>query len=149
MQILYTVVVSDTLVGSFLDVLFLSLAVILSELHEKTRRKDWVTEKVHRGFAWGISLFLTVRSPFHAFLLLSSSTPSPFSNNALAEWPLDTYIALSGILCDDIMNKRKYENMKIWKSLIQCYTLFFISNTFVNSPLVLLSFFLNWVSNFT
>ena len=34
------IVVSDTLVGSFLDVLFLSLAVILSELHGKTRRKD-------------------------------------------------------------------------------------------------------------
>ena len=31
---------SDTLVGSFLDVLFLLLAGILSELHEKPRRKD-------------------------------------------------------------------------------------------------------------
>ena len=41
----YYIVVSDSLVGSFLDVLFLSLAVILSELHGKTRRKDWVTEK--------------------------------------------------------------------------------------------------------
>ena len=30
---------------SFLDVLFLLVAVILSELHEKPRRKDWVTEK--------------------------------------------------------------------------------------------------------
>ena len=45
-QILYTVVVSGTMVGSFLDVLFLSFAVIISELHEKTRRKDWVTEKI-------------------------------------------------------------------------------------------------------
>ena len=44
-QILCTVVVSDTVVGTFLDVLFLSLAVILSELYEKTRRKDWATEK--------------------------------------------------------------------------------------------------------
>ena len=41
----YYIVISDTLVGSFLDVLFLLLAVILSELHEKPRRKDWVTEK--------------------------------------------------------------------------------------------------------
>ena len=37
--------VSDTLVGYFLDVLFFLLAGILSELHEKTRSKDWVTEK--------------------------------------------------------------------------------------------------------
>ena len=41
----YYIVISDTLVGSFLDMLFLLLAVILSELHEKPRRKDWVTEK--------------------------------------------------------------------------------------------------------
>ena len=39
------IVISDTLVGSFLDVLFLLLAVILSERHEKPTRKDWVTEK--------------------------------------------------------------------------------------------------------
>ena len=37
---------SDTLVGFFLDVLFLLVAVILSGLHEKPRsNKDWVTEK--------------------------------------------------------------------------------------------------------
>ena len=39
------IVISDTLVDSFLDVLFLLLAVILSELHENPRREDWVTEK--------------------------------------------------------------------------------------------------------
>ena len=37
--------ISDTLVGYFLDVLFLLLAVILSEFHKKPRRKYWVTEK--------------------------------------------------------------------------------------------------------
>ena len=42
----YYIVLSDTLVGFFLDVLFLLLAVILLELHEKQRRKDWVTKKV-------------------------------------------------------------------------------------------------------
>ena len=36
----YYIAVSDTLVGSFLGVLFLSLAVILSELHDKKREKD-------------------------------------------------------------------------------------------------------------
>ena len=39
----YYIVILDTLVSSFLDILFLLLAVILSELHEKPRRKDWVT----------------------------------------------------------------------------------------------------------
>ena len=41
----YDIVISDTLVDSLLDVFFLLLAVILLELHEKPRRKDWVTEK--------------------------------------------------------------------------------------------------------
>ena len=36
----YFLVISDTQVDSFLDVLFLLLAVILPELHEKPRRKD-------------------------------------------------------------------------------------------------------------
>ena len=40
----YYIIISGTLVGSFLDVLFLLLVVIL-ELHEKPKRKDWVTEK--------------------------------------------------------------------------------------------------------
>ena len=42
----YKIVVSDTLVDSFLDELFSLFAVMLSGLHEKPRRnKDWVTEK--------------------------------------------------------------------------------------------------------
>ena len=41
----YFLVISDTQVDSFLDVLFLLLAVILPELHEKPRGKDWITEK--------------------------------------------------------------------------------------------------------
>ena len=36
--------------------------------------------------------FLTARSPFYVFLLLSSSTPFPFPSDALAEWPVETYI---------------------------------------------------------
>ena len=38
-------VISDKLVGSFLDVLFFLLPVILSELYDKLRRKDIVTAK--------------------------------------------------------------------------------------------------------
>ena len=42
----YYIVIADTLVGSFLDVLFLLLAVILSGPPEKTKRnKYWITEK--------------------------------------------------------------------------------------------------------
>ena len=41
----YCIVISETLVGFFLDEHFLLLAVILSELHEKPRRKDRVTKK--------------------------------------------------------------------------------------------------------
>ena len=41
----YYIVISNTLTGSFLDVFFMLLAVILSELHEKPQTKDWVTEK--------------------------------------------------------------------------------------------------------
>ena len=42
----YYIAISDALVGSFLDVLFLLLAVILSGFLEKPRRnKDLVTEK--------------------------------------------------------------------------------------------------------
>ena len=36
----YYIVISDTLVGSFLDVFFLLLAVVLSERFERPRRKD-------------------------------------------------------------------------------------------------------------
>ena len=41
----YYIVTLNTVVGSFLGVLFLLLAVILLELHEKPRRKDLVTTK--------------------------------------------------------------------------------------------------------
>ena len=41
----YYIVISDTLLGSFLDGLFLLFAAILSELSWETKKKDWVTEK--------------------------------------------------------------------------------------------------------
>ena len=41
----YFLVISDTQVDSFLDVLFLLLAVILPELHEEPGGKDSITEK--------------------------------------------------------------------------------------------------------
>ena len=74
----YDTVISDALVGSFMDVLFLLLSVILLELHEKPNRKDWLTEKkCIEQFLWGISLFDYMFSFLCHFLLLSSSISSP------------------------------------------------------------------------
>ena len=77
----------------------------------KPEGKIELQKKVNRGICVRDITFLTARSPFHAFLLLSLPTLSPFPNDALAEWPLDTYIAIGGI-CVMIsrVNGRKYEN---------------------------------------
>ena len=61
--------------NTLLDVLFILLAVILSELHENTRRKDWITEKklCIEEFVCGTSLFylhvLLLKSFFVALLI--------------------------------------------------------------------------------
>ena len=82
----YYIVISDKLAGSFLDVLFLLLAGILSELHEKPRRKDCVTEKCTQK---NLDItFLTARPPFYVFLLLSLTTLSSFPSDVLVEQPL-------------------------------------------------------------
>ena len=71
------IVISDTLLSSFLDVLFLLFAVILSGLHEEPRKnKDWVTEKKYiEEFVWGTSLSwqhtLLSMSVFVAFFIYS------------------------------------------------------------------------------
>ena len=83
------IVTSDTLAGSFLDVLFLLLAVILSGLHEKPRRnKDWVTEKGTQKNLWEGYHFFDCRLFFlcHS-LLLSSFTPPSFQVKYLLNGP--------------------------------------------------------------
>ena len=58
----YYIVISDTLVGFLLDVLFLLLFVILSGLHEKPRRiKSVLQIKVHRRICVRDITFLTSR----------------------------------------------------------------------------------------
>ena len=115
----YYIVISDKLVGSFLDVLFLLLAVILWGRHEKTRtKKDWVTGNVPGKFVWGTSIFW-----LHALLymsLWSLCVAFLVYSLPLLKWctwwmaPIKIHnIAMGGILCDDIMNERS----KIWKSL--------------------------------
>ena len=94
-------VVLETLVGFFLVVLFLLLAVILSGLYEKPRKKkDWVTEiKYIEEFVWRTSPFWIHTLPSLSFLLLSLST-------LLTKWrtcwtvPTKIHIAMRGILCD-------------------------------------------------
>ena len=86
----YYLINSDARVGSFLDVFFLLLAVILSELHEKPRsNKDWVTEKsTYINLCERHHFFDCTPSFLCHFLLPSSSTPSPFPIDVLAQWPL-------------------------------------------------------------
>ena len=130
--------------SSSLFLFFLLLAAMSSKLHEKPRRKDWFTKKVHkRLFVRGYDSFLTAHLPFYVFLLLSSSTPSRFPSGALAEWLLQRYILLWVVFCViSWMNDRKYEN------LLQFNTArFFYKQRFFNSASVLLSFFMNWASN--
>ena len=113
----YYIVISDILVGSFLHVLFLLLAVILSERHDWKEGKERLSyrKKCIEQFVWGISPFW-----LHALLSMSFSCflcllPPPSQVMHLRNGSYkDTYIAMGGILCDDIMSKRS----KKWKSII-------------------------------
>ena len=94
-------VILETLVGFFLVVLFLLLAVILSGLYEKPRKKkDWVTEiKYIEEFVWRTSPVWIHTLPSLSFLLLSLSTLLP----KWRTWwtvPTKIHIAMRGILCD-------------------------------------------------
>ena len=68
----YDIVISEILVGSFLDVLFCLLTVILSEFHEKPRRKVWVTEKIHRRICVRDIIFWNCTPSFLCHSLLRS-----------------------------------------------------------------------------
>ena len=61
----YYIVISDKLIDSFWDVFFLLLSVILWELHENPKRKDWVTEKLHWSICVRDITFLTARPSFY------------------------------------------------------------------------------------
>ena len=103
----YYIVISDTLVGFFFDVLFLLLAVLLSELYEKPRRKkDWVTEKSTKKNLRERHQFFDC-TPFllSHFLLLSSSTLLPKWRTCCMTTIKIQNISMGGILCG-------MENMK-------------------------------------
>ena len=110
----YYINISDTLIGFFLDVLFLLLAGILSELHEETRRKDWVTEKSAKKNLCEEYHFFDSTFSFLCFFGAFFVCSLP-----LCKWrtcgiaPIKIYsIAMGGTLRDDIMSER----MKILKS---------------------------------
>ena len=110
----YYIVISDTLVGTFLDVLFFLLAVILSELHEKSKRKDWVTEKsTQKYLREGYHFFnctLSILRFFAAFFIYSLSLPKWHTCGMAA---VKTHILLWVEFCGIIswVNSRKYENL--------------------------------------
>ena len=67
-------------------------------------------KKVHRRIYVRDITFLTARSPFYDFLLLSSSTLTPFPNDAMGGILCD---AMGDMLCVMIswVNGRKYVNL--------------------------------------
>ena len=115
----YYIFISDKLVGSSLDVLFLLLAVMLSGPHEKLwRDKDWVTEKKYlEEFVWGASVFwlttLYSMSLCVTFFVYSCSLPKWRTWWMVPIKKIHNIAMGDGILCDDIMSER----LKIWKSL--------------------------------
>ena len=103
----YYIVISDTMVGSFLDIFFLLLPVILSEFYVKPNRKIELQKKYKAEFVWGSSLFwlhaLLSMSFFVAFFIYSFPFP---------KWRNCTMAHMVGILCDNIMSdSRKYESL--------------------------------------
>ena len=84
------------MVGSFLDVLFFLLTVILSELHEKPRRKEEgkieLRKKQYRRICMRGITFLTAGPLFYVIHCCFLSSPFPFPLDVPAEWPLKRYI---------------------------------------------------------
>ena len=102
----YDIAISETLVGSFLDVIF-------SELHEKPRRKDKSQKKVHGRICVRLSLLW-----LNALLSISFFVAFFAYSIPILKWctcwvaPIKIYnIEMVGILCDDTMS----EQSKIWK----------------------------------
>ena len=119
------IVISDTLVASFLDVFVLTLGLIFSEFHVNLGSKDSVFEKRNRICVCD-ETFLTARPPFYVILCCCLRLlPSPcFPSDVLTQW------LYGDVLCDDIMSKRS----KIWKSLAIYYSIYYFRLCFSFSP---------------
>ena len=101
--------------------LFLGYALFVARCN--TIRTSWETKKERLSyrkkcieeFVWGISLFWPHALLSMSFCCFLRLLPSP--SQVIHLWNgcyKDTYIAMSGILCDNIMSKRS----KMWKSII-------------------------------
>ena len=111
----YEVVISDTLVVSFLDVLFLLVAVILSEFMRNQKERLSYRKKSIEKSVWRTSRFR-----LHALLSVSFFVTFFVYCLSLPKWrtcwmdPTKIHnIAMAGILCDETMSERS----KIWQSL--------------------------------
>ena len=103
----YYIVISGALIGSSLDVLFLLLAIVLSEPHEKPRRNnDRVTEKIH----W---IFLIARHPFSIILCCCLNLlPPPSQVTYLLNDPYtDTLLGVAFFVMISWVDGWKYENI--------------------------------------
>ena len=109
----YHIVISDTLIGTFLDVLFLLLAVILLELHEKPKRKVELQKKVHRSICVRditfLSALLSILCLFAAFFVYSLSL-SKWHTCEMAAIKIHILLWVSFRVIISWVNSRKYEN---------------------------------------
>ena len=104
----YYVVLSDLLAESFLDVFFLLLTVILSELHEKPRRiKIELQKKDHRRISVREITFLTTRLPFDVIFCCFLRLLPPLSQVTYVLNSSIHNISMGGILCDDMSERSK------------------------------------------
>ena len=110
----YYIVILGTLVGSFLDVLFLLLAVIIRTSWETKKERMSYRKKYIEEFVWGTLLFwlCTLLSMSFCCFLCIYSLPLP-KWHPCRMTPIKIYILLCVVFCVMIswVNGRKYENL--------------------------------------
>ena len=108
------IVISDTLVASFLDVFFLNARFnIFSFMLTQEGKIQFQKKEIE--FVWVTKLFWLHALLSMSFFVAASSTPFPFPSDVLTQW------LYGDVLCDDMMSKRS----KIWKSLTIYYSIYY------------------------
>ena len=105
------ILISETLVGSFLDVLFLLLAAILSGFYDQDGIKIELLKKVHRKICERDITFWTARPPFYVTFCCSLHLlPSPSQVTYLLNGPYkDTWVVFC--IMKSWVNGRKYGSL--------------------------------------
>ena len=123
------IVISDTPVGSFLDVLQLLLALICQSFMKNQDGKIELQKKAHRRIRGMGMTFSTAHPPFYvSFLLLSLYVPFTFPSIVLTKWYI---ILLWLVFCVMISwaNGQKYENLLQFNtSWLAYYFRFFLAS---------------------